>query len=183
MIARVPEGVPAGGQFTPTGHEEAAAVVLTGKFPEAEQVEQARAMISDRELTITQNLYRDALIKRQKAVDDVANLALGQIAIHTLREFPDAATIRVEPNPTGEGMTILGVHAANGAPIATADGTADEEARLNRFRDMSGFGGASMDVLATELPVQDADWWKHAEPVDEWESVHDVDIRAAAAWS
>lgn len=181
MIARVPEGVPAGGQFTSTGHGEAP-IVLSSEFKQPVQQPRSPAFIGDRELTITENFYRDGLIRRQRAIDDVANLALAQIAIHTLRRFPDAATIRVQPRDDGEGMTVVGIHDASGDVIASSEGY-EEAAALHEFHGMRGFAGASMDDLAAELPVQDADWWKHAQEIDdEWSGTHDVDLHAVASW-
>ncbi|MCC3299320.1 hypothetical protein [Arthrobacter caoxuetaonis] len=183
MIARVPEGVPAGGQFAPGAHEEAP-IVLTGEFKAPVQASHSPGLFGDRELQITQNLYRDGLIKRQKAIDDVANLALAQIAILTLRKFPDAATIRVQPSEDGPGMVVTGVHDTDGHTIASEEGY-EEAQLLHEFKSLRGFAGASMDDLAAELPVQDADWWKHASEADgdEWCGTHDVDLRAAASGS
>lgn len=180
MIARVPGGVPAGGQFAPGSHEEAP-IVLTGEFKAPVRSSHSPGLIGDRELEITQNLYREGLIKRQKAIDDVANLALAQIAILTLRKFPDAATIRVQPNEDGPGMAVVGIHDAAGDAIASSEGY-EEAIQLQEFKDLRGFADASMDHLAAELPVQDADWWKHTTEVDDgYSGTHDVDLWAVAS--
>lgn len=130
----------------------------------------------DRELGIAARQLADARVKQHRISEEVAELALYQVALTALDTFPEAASIRLEPEYDTSGMMVTAVLDTDGNALAEAYGfevSTESYLPFNDWQDRAGI--ASLTEL---LPVQDSSWFQHAESEDsESSNGYIVDLR------
>lgn len=119
----------------------------------------------ERELGIASRQLDKALAERHRMNEEISELALYQVALHAVDAFPEAASIRLEPEYDTSGMMATAVLDAEGNALAESYGTGVAEEKWRAFSDWLEKGGISR--LTESLPVQDSSWFQHAEAEDE----------------
>lgn len=150
MTARVPEGVPAGGQFA-TAMRTEPTVVLTGEFAPAGQ-DSIEARLGH------------SIEQRHRARDAVANLALAQLINRTRAQFPTARSVRLETCHDTDGMELAGVIDGEGKVLAGNDFDSSPAQRSAYSQWVNQATGTRFNAagLAQQLPQNDAAWWDRA---------------------
>lgn len=171
MIARVPEGVPSGGQFAAAMRTEPT-VILTGTFAPTDQD------------SLDERLGY-SISQRSRAADAVAGLALAQLVDRTRAQFPTAKSVRLETCYDTDGMELAGVVDGEGNILAGNEFDSSDEQRAAYSQWVNQATGTRFNVagLAQQLPQNDAAWWDHAVEAELDEPDHaqwDVDLEGAS---
>ena len=134
----------------------------------------------DRELGIAARQLADARAKQHRINEEVAELALYQVALTALDTFPEAASIRLEPEYDTSGMMVTAVLDADGNALAESYGFDVPVQSYQPFNDWQDRAGIAS--LAELLPSQDSSWFQHAESEDsESSNGYIVDLRSVEA--
>lgn len=163
MTARVPQGVPTGGQFA-TAMRTEPTVILTGNFAPADQ-----DSLEDR--------LGHALGERHKTANVVAELSLAQLVDRTRSQFPAAKAVRLETCYDTDGMELAGVVDGDGNILAGNDYDSSPAQRAAYSEWVNQATGTQFNAagLAQQLPQHDASWWDHTEEVE-------LDVPDRAQW-
>lgn len=149
---RVKIGIPSAGEYTYKVHGEAEVTPLPASNGNARELGTAAAQ------------YQQAQAERHRIGEEMAELALYQVALHAQNEFPRAGFIRMEPEYDTGAMSVSAVLDREGNILGGDYGPDVLNSIWQPFHDWKDRAG--IDRLTEDLPQQDSSWFQHAESED-----------------